>query len=481
MLCVVKDDESGKIIPSCSAYPEEGMMIETDTDEIRELRRTALELLLSEHLGDCEAPCRRACPAFLDIPLMISLINENRFNDAAEVVFRNIPLPSVLGRICPAPCEKACRRGKFDSQISICLLKRFVGDYVIENEALIPFGSAETRTTGQVQPFKAAVIGAGPAGLSAAFHLAISGVRCSIFEKKPIPGGQLLSILDDRLDKKILGKEIDKILQSGIELRTGADLKIDDLLANFAVVIVCAGEHKSGEILFPELEMSEHGIKADFAGRTSKQGVFAAGGCVRPIRMAAQAIGQGRKVAEFAIKFLEGEEIVHGQIFNSSYGTLSEDEINTLASLSSKSARTNPEDQNSGFDESEALEESSRCFQCQCLKKDACKLRDYSSEYDARQKRLHEGVVHQRLVREISEKLNLVYESGKCIKCGICVRISRKNQEKLGMAFNGKGIDTVLKVPFSESIEKGLENSADECARNCPTGAISKRTSEIYF
>ena len=142
MLCVVKDDKSGKIIPSCSAYPEEGMMIETDTDEIRELRKTALELLLSEHLGDCEAPCRRACPAFLDIPLMINLINENRLNDAAEVVFRNIPLPSVLGRICPAPCERACRRGKLDSQISICLLKRFVGDYVIENEALIPFESA---------------------------------------------------------------------------------------------------------------------------------------------------------------------------------------------------------------------------------------------------------------------------------------------------------------------------------------------------
>jgi len=110
MLCVVKDRNTGKLFPSCSVRPEEGMDLITNDTEVHEARKTALELLLSDHVGDCEAPCQLSCPAHMNIPLMNRLLASGQFDEALEVVKRDIALPSILGRICPAPCEGACRR-----------------------------------------------------------------------------------------------------------------------------------------------------------------------------------------------------------------------------------------------------------------------------------------------------------------------------------------------------------------------------------
>ena len=114
MVCVVKERKSGKIMPSCSMEAAEGMDIISMDDEVREARKSALELLLSEHVGDCEAPCQITCQAHMDIPLMNRLLAEGKFHEALVVVKRDIALPSVLGRICPAPCEGACRRKSID-------------------------------------------------------------------------------------------------------------------------------------------------------------------------------------------------------------------------------------------------------------------------------------------------------------------------------------------------------------------------------
>ncbi|MBK7030480.1 MAG: (2Fe-2S)-binding protein [Bacteroidales bacterium] len=125
MVCVVGDLDNGKMYPSCAMPVAEGMNIITESPEIHEFRKNALELLLSEHIGDCEAPCRLSCPAFMDIPLMNRLIAEGRFEEALKVVRQEIALPFILGYICPAPCEKACKRKPIDGAVSICLLKRF--------------------------------------------------------------------------------------------------------------------------------------------------------------------------------------------------------------------------------------------------------------------------------------------------------------------------------------------------------------------
>src|SRR5690606_1089264 len=150
-----------------------GQSVITDDSEIKEARQTALELLLSEHVGDCEAPCQIACPAHMNIPQMNRLIAAGKFDESLAVVKRDIALPAVLGRICPAPCEGACHRKTVDERMSICLLKRFVGDEGAEPD-IIP-----APKTGK----KVAVIGAGPAGLAAAYYLQIKGVQVTLLDK----------------------------------------------------------------------------------------------------------------------------------------------------------------------------------------------------------------------------------------------------------------------------------------------------------
>ncbi|MBC8180376.1 (2Fe-2S)-binding protein, partial [candidate division KSB1 bacterium] len=128
MLCFVNEIRTNLLLPACSTLAQEGMEIETDNAKVEEYRKTALELLLSDHIGDCEAPCTRTCPAHMNIPLMIRQIRTEQFEEALITVKKDIALPAVLGRICPAPCEKGCNRSKHDSPVSICLLKRFVAD-----------------------------------------------------------------------------------------------------------------------------------------------------------------------------------------------------------------------------------------------------------------------------------------------------------------------------------------------------------------
>jgi NADPH-dependent glutamate synthase beta subunit-like oxidoreductase len=112
MVCLVKDNKTEALVPSCAMQVTNGMDITASDQEVMIARRQALELLLSDHVGDCEAPCSLACPAGMNIPLMNRLIGEGRFTEALNVVKEDIALPYVLGYICPAPCEKACRRNK---------------------------------------------------------------------------------------------------------------------------------------------------------------------------------------------------------------------------------------------------------------------------------------------------------------------------------------------------------------------------------
>ena len=123
LICIVKDRNNGKLIPSCTTKVQESMDIITRDDEVIEARKTALELLLSDHVGDCEAPCQTNCPAYMDIPLMNRLLAAGRVEEALRVVKKDIALPAVLGRICPAPCERACHRRSVDEPVSICKLK----------------------------------------------------------------------------------------------------------------------------------------------------------------------------------------------------------------------------------------------------------------------------------------------------------------------------------------------------------------------
>ena len=120
LACLVRIGGEERLVPSCATAAAEGMQVESETEAVRQARRTALELLLSDHLGDCMAPCQLGCPAQMDIPTMLRQIAAGQLREAIATVKRDIALPAVLGRICPAPCEKVCRRGDLDAAVSIC-------------------------------------------------------------------------------------------------------------------------------------------------------------------------------------------------------------------------------------------------------------------------------------------------------------------------------------------------------------------------
>jgi hypothetical protein len=246
MVCMVKDLNSGKFIPSC-AYPVTGgMNIVTYSAEIREIRREALELLLSDHVGDCEAPCRLSCPAFMNIPLMNRLIAEGKISEALSVVREEIAIPMILGTICPAPCEKACRRKPIDGAVSICLLKRLTAQ------------EPERRKLDLLQGVKkngkrVAVIGTGPAGLSAAFFLLKLGHGCVLYEKREQAGGTLrYDIPEEKLPRNFLDADIETIHEMGAVFRMNEEINKETfenvILREFDAVILATG---SGEVNSP--------------------------------------------------------------------------------------------------------------------------------------------------------------------------------------------------------------------------------------
>jgi len=185
------------------------------------------------------APCAHACPAGVNVPQYLGLIAEGRPDDAVNVVRRRNPFVSVCGRVCNHPCESRCRRGDVDEPIAIMALKRYAADHASNmNEPLAP------PATGKAE---VAIVGAGPAGLSCAYFLALMGRRSVVFEAQPIPGGMLaLGIPEYRLPKRVLQADIDFILSHGVELRT--DTAVEDvagLLKNgFKAVFMAAGAHR---------------------------------------------------------------------------------------------------------------------------------------------------------------------------------------------------------------------------------------------
>ncbi|HKL33052.1 MAG TPA: FAD-dependent oxidoreductase, partial [Tangfeifania sp.] len=284
MLCLVKDESNGKLFPSCSVKATEGRSVITDDDEIKEARQTALELLLSEHVGDCEAPCQLGCPAHMNIPLMNRLIAAGKFDESLEVVKRDIALPAVLGRICPAPCEGACHRKTLDEAVSICLLKRFVGDEG-EMPELKP-----AENTGK----KVAVVGAGPAGLAAAYYLQLKGVQVTLFDKAEKAGGQLRTeISEEKLPREALDKEIEAILKTGVDFQGGKAIDNESFKSmqnQFDAWIIAAGTVTDDSNKFG-LKATPKGIAADRnTYQTSEKNVFAIGNVLRSSKLAVRSV-----------------------------------------------------------------------------------------------------------------------------------------------------------------------------------------------
>jgi len=188
--------------------------------------------------------CRVACPAGINVQGYVTLVSQGKYNEAYELIRRFIPFPSVCGRVCFRPCEKECERGKVDEPIAINAIKRFVSDYVLSQK------KEETKPIPTQYSEKVAVIGSGPAGLTAAYELTKMGYHTIVFESLPEPGGMLrVGIPKYRLPKNVLHQEIDTITSTGVEIRTnvtiGRDLTIEELLRQeYASIFIAVGVQK---------------------------------------------------------------------------------------------------------------------------------------------------------------------------------------------------------------------------------------------
>jgi NADPH-dependent glutamate synthase beta subunit-like oxidoreductase/ferredoxin len=476
MVCLVKDTVTGKLLPACGTRVSEGMTIVTDDPDVNKLRQESLELLLSDHVGDCEAPCRLTCPAFMNIPLMNRLIAAGKFSEALDVVREEIAIPFILGYICPAPCEKACKRKQIDEPISICLLKRFSADDP---------GRLNALQTAQVKSGKRiAILGTGPAGLSAAYYLLRMGHECVLFDKQEEAGGALrYSIPEAELPREVLDAEINAIRSMGGILILNTLTSVNKLRENgfgkFDAFILATGNQELHpmEDTFVHLESRTHFIHKDTL-QTSMPDAFACGSVVRELNMAVRAGAQGKLAAINVNRFLMGETPQpFPSRFNSVVGLLEKSEYAEYLKESAGFARIEPSlEFPGGYTAEEAMAEAARCMHCDCRKINSCLLRKHSDSYNVDRKRFA-GNFRKQIVKNIQHEL-VVFEPEKCIKCGICIRITSSNQDIPGLTYIGRGFDVHLAAPFHYSTGEALSLLAEDCANHCPTGALAIRNQE---
>lgn len=209
------------------------------------------------------APCMDACPIHLDVPRYIELIKEAKFADSMEVIREALPLPGVVGRVCYHPCERHCQRANVDEPIAIRLLKRFVADQEYSRQKEPTYSIISSEKTGKV-----AIVGAGPAGLTCAYHLARKGHAVTIFEKQHVAGGMMaIGIPEYRLPLDIVKAEIEAIKKLGVEIKIcqeiGKHITTNQLKKEgFQYIFISIGAHKCKKLGIEgeDLEGVYHGL-----------------------------------------------------------------------------------------------------------------------------------------------------------------------------------------------------------------------------
>ena len=207
-------------------------------------------------------PCKASCPAHISIPGFISAISDGKYSEGLRLIKREMPFPAICGRVCPHPCETKCNRGSVDKPIAIEALKRFLADTDLSSD--MPYAPPKKAEKAE----KVGIIGAGPAGLTAAYYLAIEGYPVTIFEKLPVAGGMMaVGIPEFRLPRDILQAEIDQIKELGVEINLnfeiGRDLSFQDLQNDYKAIFIGMGCHQPIKLGVPgedELEGVTDGI-----------------------------------------------------------------------------------------------------------------------------------------------------------------------------------------------------------------------------
>ena len=249
-MCVVEVEGNPKLQRACSIEAADGMVRHTETARTIEARKIAMELLMSDHDGDCVGPCSLNCPAGTDCQAYVKQIALGNDREAVRIIKEKLPLPASIGRVCPHPCETACRRQYVEQPISIAYLKYFAADNDLASAS--PFRPEMQAPTGK----RVAIVGGGPGGLTAAYFLAVAGHSVTVYDAMPKMGGMLrYGIPEYRLPKKVLDREIQEIQELGVTLKNGVkigrDISFEEIRKRADATVIAIGAWKSSGVGCP--------------------------------------------------------------------------------------------------------------------------------------------------------------------------------------------------------------------------------------
>lgn len=422
-VCVVKarTGTSSRLVPACDSRVQDGMVVETDTAEVREARETALSLLVSEHIGECLAPCETACPAGIDVPGFLREVRKGSIEEAHRVLLQSTPFPAFLSAVCRRYCEKVCRRKFLDEPISIADLKIQVAEKSQETPLkYIEFNGKSV-----------AVVGSGLAGLTSAWFLAVAGCKVVLFgERKDAE----LEVPDEM--RRVVNSEIARVM-SLIDEQQLSMPDVQTLRKEFDAVVSVSSDvsDDSGENLF----VIQMGNKKLFPP---------------------QLTSRARETAWSVLRYFSENLNVEKKLVE--IRTVQYDE----PSLKAKD-RSPKHVSTSGGSAGDCETEAQRCLDCDCSKKLSCKLRILATDYDVDVKKASTGKGKCEID---AEHPDVVFEPGKCIKCGRCISI--KDIDKLTFAYRGYNVKVTAALTGKMS-DFGQE--AMELVKVCPTGAFAMK------
>ncbi|MEI7955363.1 MAG: FAD-dependent oxidoreductase [Verrucomicrobiota bacterium] len=470
MVCAVKLKHNGQFIPACGSRVVDGMEVEHETPEVRDTRRMALELLFSDHLGDCLSPCQRICPAHLGIPAILKHMRGGDLGMAAAVARRDLALAGILCRICHRPCESGCRRGVHDESVAIAdLVVHAIDSELAAGNSRPPLRSIERLG-------KVAIIGSGFTGLSAAWFLAQQGYASTVIDQNPEPAATLRAAYPD-LPPNLLAAELRLLDRSGVTFRNATRIAdaagLAELTGAFGAVLLATGPGSYAQAAALGLACEGNKFAVDKESMmTSVPGVFVAGRALRPSGHPVSSVADGKAAARCIEQYLTSQPVRRpANPFSVFMGKLADPEMVDFMQEASATPRAGAKTM--AIDIGRAIEESSRCVLCNCAKADVCKLRQLAIDYDVNLHRFTSGE-RMRYQRNVEHPL-VRFEAGKCIRCGNCIKVAGDHKEALGLTFIGRGFDVHLGVPFHESMRDGLLEAARAAVAVCPTGALTLR------
>jgi pyruvate ferredoxin oxidoreductase beta subunit len=624
-LCLVEVEGSKRLQAACTTWVIDGMAVKTATQRVRAKRESYLRMYLSDHNAYCEAPCSHACPTHIDIPAYMAALAAGDAAGAAAIVRTELPFPGILGRICPRYCEPVCRRGEVDEPIAICALHRALADHATTGKTAAGKTTVALHST-TPSGRRVAVVGAGPAGLTAAWFLVERGHQVTIYDAEAMPGGLLrYSMPEFKVPEEVLDQELQPLWEAGVRfvgqskfagsqssealldagfdaviLATGSDgvsdhgaasatqatrgkataggaaLSCSDFLRSVRkgepvrvsgkVVVVGGGvtaldaarttlrlgaaevtvvtKHDADTLPAGGRDLAaalEEGVKFEFGaretayagltakgttlivateksavkhldadpytGRTSREGIFAAGDTATGARSAIHAVAAGKRTALAVDAWLRGEDLAaleKGLAAHSALPYLEQLKegarngalgrrlaerapvwlkMGASAELAARAAMpTQPKakrltgvdlEVEKGFSLAAAREEAKRCLQCKCPSLGACELQNLGVEYGITTNPLVTKTSRVRTVEPQYEHPFIRRDMERCISCGRCVRVCRDVAGPACYDFTGRGFTMKVDTPYSDSLQLAECISCGRCVTTCPTGALT--------